>query len=48
MKKVLFLLGQLDDRDVDWLVVKGSKRQLGAGTVLIQEGKRVAARTCRG
>ncbi|MGE3803929.1 MAG: cyclic nucleotide-binding domain-containing protein [Gemmataceae bacterium] len=38
MKKILFLLGQLDDPDVDWLVSKGSRRRLDKGAVLIAEG----------
>jgi bacteriocin-type transport-associated protein len=39
MRKVLFILGQLDDADIEWLIANGSKEQIPAGKVLIQEGK---------
>lgn len=39
MKKVLYILGQLTDRDVEWLVAAGQKRRLAPGTVLIREGE---------
>lgn len=38
MKKVLFILGQLDDTDVEWFATHGEKRLLEAGEVLIQHG----------
>ncbi|MEM7245959.1 MAG: cyclic nucleotide-binding domain-containing protein [Acidobacteriota bacterium] len=41
MKKVLYILGKLEDEDVDWLVANGERRSLSAGEVLIQEGKAV-------
>ncbi len=37
MRKVLFLLGQLDDADVEWIIAHGNRRQIPAGTTLIQE-----------
>jgi CRP/FNR family cyclic AMP-dependent transcriptional regulator len=39
MKKVLYLLGQLDDRDVEWLLDHGVKQHLNPGKHLIDEGK---------
>ena len=39
MKKVFFLLGELDDDDIDWMVATGRREEVAAGTVLIQEGK---------
>jgi CRP/FNR family transcriptional regulator, cyclic AMP receptor protein len=41
MKKVLYLLGQLDDRDVEWLLDHGVKQHLRPGEHLIDEGKRL-------
>jgi CRP/FNR family transcriptional regulator, cyclic AMP receptor protein len=38
MKKILFMLGELSDHDLDWLLYVGRKEQLAAGTTLIQEG----------
>lgn len=37
-RKVLFILGELSDRDLDWMISIGSKEAVPAGTVLIQEG----------
>ena len=39
MKKVLFILGQLNDPDVDWMTDHGQKETVAAGAVLIQQGK---------
>ena len=41
MRKVLFILGQLDDRDIEWMLAKGHRQELSAGTVLIQQGQTV-------
>jgi bacteriocin-type transport-associated protein len=38
MRKVLYLLGQLNDSDVEWLITRGRKEFVPAGTVLMQEG----------
>jgi CRP/FNR family transcriptional regulator, cyclic AMP receptor protein len=43
MRKVLFLFGVLDDRDVEWLASAGRVRRLAAGEVLIQRGQAVDA-----
>ena len=39
MRKVLFLFGQLNDQDIEWLVGVGEKRSIPAGDVLIREGQ---------
>lgn len=38
MRKVLFLFGQLNDDDVEWMLRAGQKRILPAGGTLIQQG----------
>lgn len=38
MRKVLFLLGQLGDNDVEWLIRHGVKERIAPGTVLVREG----------
>jgi CRP/FNR family transcriptional regulator, cyclic AMP receptor protein len=43
MKKVLYLLGQLSDTDVEWLIAKGRKEQIPAGTTLIEAGQATSA-----
>jgi bacteriocin-type transport-associated protein len=39
MRKVLFILGELADSDIDWMVRNGTKRRCAPGSVLIEEGK---------
>jgi CRP-like cAMP-binding protein len=39
MKRIVFILGVLDDEDVDWLVSTGQRRELKPGEVLIDEGQ---------
>jgi CRP-like cAMP-binding protein len=41
MKKVFFLLGELDDDDIDWMISTGHREEVVAGTVLIQEGQAI-------
>lgn len=41
MQKVLFILGELSDRDIDWLVEVGDRKEILEGTVLIHEGQPV-------
>jgi len=43
MRKVLFLLGQLSDEDVDWLIDTGARQVIPAGTVLIEAGGKIDA-----
>ena len=38
MRKVLYILGQLTDRDAEWLVAAGERQVLEPGAVLIREG----------
>lgn len=39
MKRILFILGVLEDEDVDWLVSAGIRQELAANDVLIREGQ---------
>ncbi len=41
MRKVLCLLGQLSDTDIEWLMAHGRKVRVPAGTTLIREGQPV-------
>jgi CRP-like cAMP-binding protein len=39
MRKVLYILGQLDDRDVEWMAQAGRQLTLHPGEALIREGE---------
>ena len=39
MRKALYLLGVLDDVDIEWLATHGTVRHLSPGTLLIEERK---------
>ncbi len=39
MKRIVFVLGVLEDEDVDWLISTGQRQELQPGDVLIQEGQ---------
>jgi len=41
MRKVLFLMGILDDGDVEWLAKFGTPKFMPSGTVLIYEGRTI-------
>ena len=41
MKRVLFLLGYLNDLDIEWMINNGSKTELEIGDRLIQKGKAI-------
>lgn len=43
MRKVLFILGQLSDADVEWMLSAGRKEKISAGSMLIMEGKPVGS-----
>ncbi|HSG39517.1 MAG TPA: cyclic nucleotide-binding domain-containing protein [Thermoanaerobaculia bacterium] len=43
MRKVLFLFGQLNDDDVEWMLTAGGKRFVPAGGTLIEQGVPVDA-----
>jgi len=39
MRRVLYMLGQLSDENIEWMIAKGKKKHAPVGTVLIEEGK---------
>ncbi|MEB3289746.1 MAG: cyclic nucleotide-binding domain-containing protein [Leptolyngbya sp.] len=39
MKRIVFILGVLEDDDVDWLVSSGQRQEVEPGEVLIHEGQ---------
>ncbi len=41
MKRVLFILGQFDDLDIEWMIENGSKTEVEQGETLIQQGEEV-------
>ena len=41
MKQVLFFLGQLNDRDVEWMLQNGSKLMLETGDRLVNKGEAI-------
>ncbi|MGB3519787.1 MAG: cyclic nucleotide-binding domain-containing protein [Elainellaceae cyanobacterium] len=43
MKKSLYILAELSDRDFEWLLTSGQHRHLTAGQMLIQEGESIDA-----
>ncbi|HEX7277081.1 MAG TPA: cyclic nucleotide-binding domain-containing protein [Acidimicrobiales bacterium] len=43
MRNSLYILGQLDDGDVEWIIAHGAKRALEPGEILITQGRHVDA-----
>ncbi|MGL5082544.1 MAG: cyclic nucleotide-binding domain-containing protein [Microcoleaceae cyanobacterium] len=43
MSKALFILTELTDRDIDWIIVHSNRELVSAGTVLIHEGQPITA-----
>ena len=43
MKKVLFILGELTDDDIDWMIAISTQERVPAGTILIREGQLIDA-----
>lgn len=43
MKKALYILGELDDSDVEWMIARGRKERFAADSVLIHEGASIDA-----
>lgn len=41
MQKVLYILSELSDDDINWLIQVGQREEIPPGTVLIQEGESV-------
>jgi CRP/FNR family transcriptional regulator, cyclic AMP receptor protein len=39
MRKVLYILGELNDDDIEWMIVAGEKKILEVGETLIWEGR---------
>jgi CRP-like cAMP-binding protein len=39
MKQTLYLFGQLQDRDIEWMIRSGRKQQLAPGTTIIEQGR---------
>ena len=43
MRKVLYILGQLDDADVEWMAEIGHRERIADGQVLIRQGQKIDA-----
>lgn len=43
MRKVLYILGQMDDRDIEWMARNGCQRTVPPGMELIRQGDRANA-----
>lgn len=43
MRKVLYILGQLSDEDIEWMIGVGGRLALAPGTTLIREGSPISA-----
>jgi CRP-like cAMP-binding protein len=39
MRKALYILGQLNDADVDWLAKHGTRRAIADGEIIVSEGR---------
>src|SRR5690349_3477513 len=43
MRKVLYILGQLNDSDIEWLATHGHRRTVADGEVIVHEGRTIDA-----
>jgi CRP-like cAMP-binding protein len=43
MRKVLYILGELSDLDIDWIINTGAKQSISRDTVLVRQGQPVDA-----
>ena len=43
MQKVLFILGEMSDDDIDWMIESGTRQPVTAGDILIHEGQPIDA-----
>ncbi|NER02077.1 MAG: cyclic nucleotide-binding domain-containing protein [Okeania sp. SIO3C4] len=43
MSKVLAILGELSNHDIDWMIANGSKEKITTNTILIHEGQPIDA-----
>ena len=41
MRKVLYVLGQLSDMDVEWMVRAGTRRYVHDGEIIVEEGQHI-------
>jgi len=41
MKRVLFVLGQLSDNDIEWMIENGKKQTISQGDFLVKQGKAI-------
>ena len=41
MRKALVFLGILDDKDLEWIIRSGERRDIPTGSVLVHEGKQI-------
>jgi len=41
MRKALFILGMLDDSDIDWMIATGKRQRIPVNTTLIEEGQNI-------
>jgi CRP-like cAMP-binding protein len=41
MRKILFILAELSDQDLDWIAGVGSREAIPKGQILVHEGKRI-------
>lgn len=41
MRKVLYILGQLNDGDIEWMAAHGTRRPLADGEVIVHEGRAI-------
>lgn len=39
MRKALYILGQLNDHDIEWMIEHGRRESIPAGDILIQQGQ---------
>ena len=43
MQKVLYILGELNDEDIEWLIANGTRQRIPAGVAIIEEGRPASA-----
>lgn len=43
MRKALYMMGILDDSDLEWMASQGTEQQVPAGTMLIQKGSPIGS-----
>jgi CRP-like cAMP-binding protein len=41
MRKILFILAELSDQDLDWIAGAGGQESIAKGQILVQQGKRI-------